>query len=92
MYRKKRNNRSEAQDVMANKTFKPIVHAVRLPGINVPKNALLPSQFPAPVNSSEEEDMDGIEKMMGVTARKFIMMSGRKLAESKTIGMPTVKK
>jgi hypothetical protein len=43
MYRKKRNKRSDAHDVMAGKTFKSIVHALRLPGINIPKNALLPS-------------------------------------------------
>jgi hypothetical protein len=47
---------------MANKTFKSIVHALRLLGINIPKNALLPSQLPALVSSSEEEDMDGIEE------------------------------
>jgi ABC-type Zn2+ transport system substrate-binding protein/surface adhesin len=46
---------------MADKTFKSIVHALRLSGINIPKNALLPSQLPTPVSSSEEEDMDGIE-------------------------------
>jgi hypothetical protein len=56
MYKKKRNKRSDAYDVMADKTFKSIVHALRLSGINIPKNALLPSQLPAPVNSSEEED------------------------------------
>jgi hypothetical protein len=44
MYRKKRNKRSDAHDVMADKTFKSIVHALRLSGINIPKNALLPSQ------------------------------------------------
>jgi hypothetical protein len=62
MYRKKRNKRFGAHDVMANKTFKSIVHALRLPGINIPKNALLPSQLPVPVSSSKEEDMDGIEE------------------------------
>jgi hypothetical protein len=47
---------------MADKTFKSIVHALRLSGINIPKNALLPSQLPPVlVSSSEEEDMDGIE-------------------------------
>jgi hypothetical protein len=50
---------------MADKTFKPIVHALRLSGINIPKNALLPSQLPARVSSSEEEDMDGIEEEDG---------------------------
>jgi hypothetical protein len=60
MYRKKRNKRSDAHDVLADKTFKSIVHALRLSGINIPKNAILPSQLPAPVSSNEEEDMDGI--------------------------------
>jgi hypothetical protein len=50
---------------MADKTFKSIVHALRLSGINIPKNALFPSQLPAPVSSSEEEDMDGIEEEDG---------------------------
>jgi hypothetical protein len=65
MYRKKRNKRSDAHDVMVDKTFKSIVQALRLSGINIPKNALLPSQLPAPVSSSEEEDMDGIEEEDG---------------------------
>jgi hypothetical protein len=50
---------------MANKTFKSIVHALRLSSINIPKCALLPSQLPAPVSSSEEEDMDGTEEEDG---------------------------
>jgi hypothetical protein len=50
---------------MADKTFKSIVHALRLSGINIPKNALLPSQLLVPVSSSEEEDMDGIEEEDG---------------------------
>jgi hypothetical protein len=37
MYRKKRNKRSDAHDVMADKTFKSIVHALRLLGINIRK-------------------------------------------------------
>jgi hypothetical protein len=65
MYRKKKNKRSDAHDVMVDKTFKSIVHALRLSGINIPKNALLPSQLPAPVSCSEEEDMDGIEEEDG---------------------------
>jgi hypothetical protein len=47
---------------MADKTFKSIVHALRLSGMNIPKNTLLPSQLPAPVSSNEEEDMDGIDE------------------------------
>jgi hypothetical protein len=65
MYRKKRNKRSDAHDVMADKTFNSIVHALRLSSINIPKNALLPSQLPAPVSSSEKEDVDGIEEEDG---------------------------
>jgi hypothetical protein len=64
MYRKKRNKRSGAQDVM-DKTFKSIVHALRLSGINISKNALVPSQLPVPVSSNDEEDMDGSEEEDG---------------------------
>jgi hypothetical protein len=65
MYRKKRNKRFDAHDVMADKTFKSIVHALRLSGINILKNALLPTQLLVPVSSSEEKDMDGIEEEDG---------------------------
>jgi hypothetical protein len=65
IYRKKRNKRSDAHDVMADRTFKSIVHALRPSGINIPKNALLPYQLPMLVSSSEEEDMDGIEEEDG---------------------------
>jgi hypothetical protein len=64
MYRKKRNKRSGAQDVM-DKTFKSIFHALRLSGINISKNALVPSQLPVPVSSNDEEDMDGSEEEDG---------------------------
>jgi hypothetical protein len=40
MYRKKRNKRSNAHDMM-DITFKSIVHALILSGIKIPKNALL---------------------------------------------------
>jgi hypothetical protein len=43
------------------KTFKSIAHALRLSGINIPKNALLPSQLPVHISSSKEEDMYGSE-------------------------------
>jgi hypothetical protein len=65
MHRKKRNKRFDVHDVMADKAFKSIVHALKLSGINIPKTALLPSQLPAPVSSSVEEDMDGIEEEDG---------------------------
>jgi hypothetical protein len=44
---------------MMNITFKSIVHALRLLGIEIPKNVLLPSQLPTHVSSSEEEDVHG---------------------------------
>jgi hypothetical protein len=47
------------------KTFKSIVHALRLSGINISKNALVPSQLPVPVSSNDEEDMDGSEEEDG---------------------------
>jgi hypothetical protein len=65
MYVEKRNKRSDAHDVMADRTFKSINHTLRLSGINIPKNALLPSQLPAPVSSTEEDDMDDIEEEDG---------------------------
>jgi hypothetical protein len=40
-------------------TFKSIVHALRLSGIEILKNVLLPSQLPTPVSSSKEEDVHG---------------------------------
>jgi hypothetical protein len=46
-------------------TFKSVVHALRLPGIDIPKNALLPSQLLAPVSSSEDEDVHGSEEEDG---------------------------
>jgi hypothetical protein len=61
MYRKKRNKRSNAHYMMEI-TFKSIVHALRLSGIEILKNVLLPSQLPAPISSSEEEDVHGCEE------------------------------
>jgi hypothetical protein len=61
MYRKKRNKRSNAQHMM-DITSKSIDNATRLPDIEIPKNVLLPSQLPAPVSSSEEEDVHGGEE------------------------------
>jgi hypothetical protein len=50
---------------MIDKTFKSIVHALRLLGIDIPKNALLSSQLLAHISSSEEEDMHGSEEEDG---------------------------
>jgi hypothetical protein len=61
MYRKKRNKSSNAHDMM-DITFKSIVHAPRLSGIEIPKNVLLPSQLLGSVSSSEEEDVHGSEE------------------------------
>jgi hypothetical protein len=60
IYRKKRNKRSNAHDMM-DITFKSVVHSLILSGIDIPKNELLPSQLPVPVSSSEEEDVHGSE-------------------------------
>jgi hypothetical protein len=64
MYRKKRNKRSNSQDMM-DITFKSSVHALRLSCIEIPKNVLLHSQLPALVSSSEEEDVHGSEEEDG---------------------------
>jgi hypothetical protein len=58
MYGKKRNKRSGAHDMMAI-TFKSIVDALRISGIEIPKIVLLPFQLPVPISSSEEEDVHG---------------------------------
>jgi hypothetical protein len=52
---------TNARDMM-DITFKSIVHALRLSGIKIPKDVLLPCQLPAPVSSSEEEDVHGSEE------------------------------
>jgi hypothetical protein len=43
-------------------TFNSIVQDLRLLGIEIPKNVLLPSQLPAPVSSSEKEDVHGSQE------------------------------
>jgi hypothetical protein len=92
MYRKKKNNMSDAHDVMADKTFKSIVHAPRLSGINIPKNALLPSQLHHLSVAVKKKIWMALRKRMVITARKNMRMTARKMAESKIIGMPTVMK
>jgi hypothetical protein len=61
MYRKKMNKRFDAHDMMY-MTFKSIVHALRLLGIEIPKNVLFPSQLRTPVSSIDEEDVHGSEE------------------------------
>jgi hypothetical protein len=61
MYRKKWNKRSDAHDMM-DVTFKSIVHALRLSGIEIRKNLLLPSQLPAPISSNEEKGVHGSQE------------------------------
>jgi hypothetical protein len=62
MYRKKRRSKRSNAHNMMDITFKSVVHALRLLGIKILKNILLPSQIPPPVNSSEEEDVHDREK------------------------------
>jgi hypothetical protein len=61
MYRKKRNKRSNAHDMM-DITFKSIVHSLRLSGIEILINVLLPSQLPAPVSRTNDDDVHGSEE------------------------------
>jgi hypothetical protein len=61
MYRKKRNKRSNAHD-MTDITFKSIVHSLRLSGIEILINVLLPSQLPAPVSRTNDDDVHGSEE------------------------------
>jgi hypothetical protein len=61
MYRKKKNKRSDAHDMM-DITFKSIVHALKLSSIEILKSVLLYSQLPDLVSSSEEVDVHGSEE------------------------------
>jgi hypothetical protein len=91
MYRKKRRNkRSDAHDMM-DITFKSIVHSLRLLGIEILKNALLPSQFQHLSVATRKKMCMAAGKKMRMTARKDMRMTVRKMhvTESKTIGMPT---
>jgi hypothetical protein len=83
MYRKKRNKRSHAHDMM-DITFKSIVHAIRLSGIDIPKSTLLLPNYQRLSVSAR--------KKMCMAAKKNMRMTTRKMAESKIIGMPTVTK
>jgi hypothetical protein len=74
VYRKKRNKRFDAHNVMADKTFKSIVHALRLSGINIPKNALLPSNYQRLSVAASKKIWMVLRKKMGMTARKNMCM------------------
>jgi ABC-type Zn2+ transport system substrate-binding protein/surface adhesin len=43
-------------------TFKSIVHSLKLAGVEIPKNVLLPSQLPTLVSSNKEEDVHDSEE------------------------------
>jgi hypothetical protein len=43
-------------------TFKSIVHSLRLSGIEILINVLLPSQLPAPVSRTNDDDVHGSEE------------------------------
>jgi hypothetical protein len=92
MFRKKRNKRSNAHDMM-DITFKSVVHALRLSGIEIPENVLLPSQLLAPSSRRKKMCM-AVRKKMCMTARKNMRMTATnmRVVERKIIGMPTVMK
>jgi hypothetical protein len=73
-------------------TFKLVVHALRLSGIDILKNALLPSQLLAPVSSSEEEDVHGSKEKYGHDHEEEHAHDSEEDVESKIIGMPMVTK
>jgi hypothetical protein len=91
MYRKKRNKRSNAHDVM-DKTFKSIVHALRLPDINIPKMQFFLPNYQRLSIAARKKIWMAVRKKMGMTVRKNMRMTVRKMAESKIIGMLTVTK
>jgi hypothetical protein len=79
---KRRNKRSDAHDMM-DITFKSVVHALRLLGIEILKNALLPSQYQHLSVAARKNMCMAVRKKMRMTVRKM------RVVESKTIGMPT---
>jgi hypothetical protein len=93
MYRMKRKKRSDAHDMM-DITFKSIVHALRLSGIEILKMYFfLPNYQCLSVAVRKKMCMEARKKMR-MTVRKNMCMTARKMrvAESKIIGMPTVTK
>jgi hypothetical protein len=92
MYMKKRNKRSDAYDVMADKPFKSIVHALRLSDINIPKMHFFLPNYERLSVAARKKIWMSLRKKMGITARKNMRFTARKMAESKIIGMPTVTK
>jgi hypothetical protein len=92
MYRKKRNKTSDAHDVMVDRTFKSIVHALRLSGINIQKMHFFLPNYQRLSVAARKKIWMALMKKMGMTARKNMYMTARKMAESKIIGMPMVTK
>jgi hypothetical protein len=91
MYMKKRNERSNAHDMM-DIAFKSIIHALSLSGIEIPKMYFFLPNYQR-LSVAEEVCMRARKKMR-MTARKNMRMTARKVhvAESNTIGMPTMMK
>jgi hypothetical protein len=73
-------------------TFKSVVHALRLSGIDIPKNALLPSQLPAPISSSEEEEVHGNEEEDVHDREEEHAHDSEEDGRGKIIGMPMATK
>jgi hypothetical protein len=91
IYKKKRNKRSNAHDMM-DITFKLVVRALRLSGIDIPKmHFFLPNYLSLSVAVRKKMCM-AARKKMSMTKRKNMRMTARKMAERKIIGMPTVTK
>jgi hypothetical protein len=91
MYRKKRNKRSDAHDMM-DKTFKSIVHALRLSASTCRKMHFFLPNYQCLSVAARKKIWMAVRKKMGMTVRKNMHMTARKMVESKIIGMPTVTK
>jgi hypothetical protein len=93
MYRMKRNKRSNAHDMMVI-TFKSIVHALRLSGIEIPKMYFFLPIYQCLSVVAKKKMCMAVRKKMRMTARKNMCMTTWKMcvAESKIIGLPTVTK
>jgi hypothetical protein len=87
MYRKKRNKRSNAHDMM-DITFKSIAHALRLSGIKIPKMYLFLPNYERLLVAARKKMCMAARKKMCMTAWKNMCMTARKMEERKIIGMP----
>jgi hypothetical protein len=81
MYRKKRNERSNAHDMM-DITLKSIVHALRLSGIKIPKKYFFLPNYQCLSIAVRKKMCMAAKKKMCMTGRKNMCMTAGKMHEA----------